>query len=47
MPSQTWAEQAYPMLVHYNWVEEGRHFAAGEQPQILSQELRDTFRSLR
>jgi len=26
------------MLVHYNWVEEGRHFAAGEQPQILSQE---------
>jgi pimeloyl-ACP methyl ester carboxylesterase len=44
---QSWAEQAYPRLVHYNRVEEGGHFAAWEQPQILSQELRDTFRSLR
>jgi pimeloyl-ACP methyl ester carboxylesterase len=44
---QSWAENAYPRLVHYNRVEEGGHFAAWEQPQILSQELRDTFRSLR
>jgi len=44
---QSWAEKAYPRLVHYNRVEEGGHFAAWEQPQILSQELRDTFRSLR
>lgn len=44
---QSWAEKAYPKLVHYNRVEEGGHFAAWEQPQILSQELRDTFRSLR
>jgi pimeloyl-ACP methyl ester carboxylesterase len=44
---QSWAEQAYPRLVHYNRIEEGGHFAAWEQPQILSQELPDTFRSLR
>ena len=44
---RSWAEKAYPKLVHYNRVEEGGHFAAWEQPQILSQELRDTFRSLR
>src|SRR5512132_238469 len=44
---QSWAERAYPKLVHYNRVAEGGHFAAWEQPQILSQELRDTFRSLR
>jgi hypothetical protein len=44
---QSWAEKAYPKLLHYNRVEEGGHFAAWEQPQILSQELRDTFRSLR
>ena len=44
---QSWAEKAYPKLVHYNRVKEGGHFAAWEQPQTLSQELRDTFRSLR
>ena len=44
---QSWAEKAYPKLVHYNRADEGGHFAAWEQPQILSQELRDTFTSLR
>jgi pimeloyl-ACP methyl ester carboxylesterase len=44
---QSWAEKAYPKLVHYNRVDEGGHFAAWEQPQILSEELRATFRSLR
>jgi hypothetical protein len=44
---QTWAEKAYPELVHYNGVKQGVQFSAREQPQILSQELRDTFRSLR
>ncbi len=39
-PPQTWAEKAYPKLVHYHRVEEGGHFAAWEQPQILSPELR-------
>ena len=44
---QSWAERVYRELVHYNRVEQGGHFAAREQPQILSQELPDTFRSLR
>ncbi|KAH8750651.1 epoxide hydrolase domain-containing protein [Hyaloscypha finlandica] len=44
---RTWAEKAYPNLVHYNKVEKGGHFAAWEQPEILAKELRDGFRSLR
>jgi pimeloyl-ACP methyl ester carboxylesterase len=44
---QSWAERAYPKLVHYNRVAEGGHFAAWEQPQTLSEEVRATFRSLR
>ena len=44
---RSWAEQAYPKLIHYNRADEGGHFAAWEQPQILSEELRATFRSLR
>jgi pimeloyl-ACP methyl ester carboxylesterase len=44
---RSWAEQAYPKLTHYNRVEEGGHFAAWEQPQLLSEEIRATFRSLR
>jgi pimeloyl-ACP methyl ester carboxylesterase len=43
----SWAEQAYPNLIHFNQVAEGGHFAAWEQPEILSEELRSTFRSLR
>ncbi len=44
---RTWAEKAYPKLIHYNRVAEGGHFAAWEQPQVLSEEIRATFRSLR
>jgi pimeloyl-ACP methyl ester carboxylesterase len=44
---QSWAEKAYPNLIHYNRVGEGGHFAAWEQPQTLSEEVRATFRSLR
>jgi hypothetical protein len=45
---RSWAEQAYPKLIHYNNdFEEGGHFAAWEQPEIFSKEVRDTFRSLR
>ncbi len=44
---RSWAEKAYPKLIHYNRVAEGGHFAAWEQPQVLSEELRATFRSLR
>jgi pimeloyl-ACP methyl ester carboxylesterase len=44
---RSWAERAYPKLIHYNKVEKGGHFAAWEQPQILSEEVRAGFRSLR
>ena len=44
---RSWAERAYPRLIHYNKLEKGGHFAAWEQPQLLSQELRAGFRSLR
>jgi pimeloyl-ACP methyl ester carboxylesterase len=44
---RSWAESAYPKLVHYNQVEKGGHFAAWEQPQLFSEEVRAGFRSLR
>jgi pimeloyl-ACP methyl ester carboxylesterase len=44
---RSWAEQAYPKLIHYNKVDRGGHFAAWEQPQLLSEEVRAGFRSLR
>ncbi|PWU45390.1 multidrug MFS transporter [Micromonospora globispora] len=44
---RSWAEQAYPNLIHYNKLDRGGHFAAWEQPQLLSEELRAAFRSLR
>ena len=45
---RSWAERAYPEnLIHYNRLDRGGHFAAWEQPQLLSEELRAAFRSLR
>jgi pimeloyl-ACP methyl ester carboxylesterase len=45
---RSWAERAYPdNLIHYNRLDRGGHFAAWEQPQLFSQELRAAFRSLR
>ena len=44
---RSWAEQAYPKLIHYNKVEKGGHFAAWEQPQLFSEEVRAGFRLLR
>ena len=41
------AERVYPKLIHYNKLEKGGHFAAWEQPQLLSEEVRAGFRSLR
>ena len=43
---RSWAEQAYPNLIHYNRLPKGGHFAAWEQPQLFSEELRAAFRSL-
>jgi pimeloyl-ACP methyl ester carboxylesterase len=44
---QSWAARAYPKLMYYNKLDKGGHFAAWEQPQLFSQEVRAGFRSLR
>jgi pimeloyl-ACP methyl ester carboxylesterase len=44
---KSWAEQAYPNLVHYNRLSKGGHFAAWEQPELLVEEIRAGLRSLR
>jgi len=44
---RSWAEKAYPKLIHYNRLEKGGHFAAWEQPEIFVNELRAAFRPLR
>jgi pimeloyl-ACP methyl ester carboxylesterase len=44
---KSWAEKAYPKLIYYNKLPKGGHFAAWEQPQLFSEELRAAFRSLR
>jgi pimeloyl-ACP methyl ester carboxylesterase len=44
---RSWAERAYPKLIHFNKLDKGGHFAAFEQPQLLSEEVRAGFRSLR
>lgn len=44
---RSWAERAYPKLVHYNKLDRGGHFAAWEQPKLFSEEVRAGFKSLR
>jgi len=44
---RSWAEKVYPNLIYFNEAEKGGHFAAWEEPQIFSQEMRATFKSLR
>ena len=44
---RSWAEKAYPKLVHYNRPVRGGHFAAWEQPALFTAEMRAAFRSLR
>jgi pimeloyl-ACP methyl ester carboxylesterase len=44
---RSWTERAYPKLIYYNKVDKGGHFAAWEQPEIYSAEIRAAFRSLR
>jgi pimeloyl-ACP methyl ester carboxylesterase len=46
-PPKTWAERAYPNLIYFNEVDKGGHFAAWEQPELFSAELRAAFNSLR
>jgi pimeloyl-ACP methyl ester carboxylesterase len=44
---RSWAERAYPKLIHYNQLPKGGHFAAWEQPEFIVAELRTAFKSLR
>jgi pimeloyl-ACP methyl ester carboxylesterase len=44
---RSWAERAYPKLIHYNRLPKGGHFAAWEQPELFTAELRTAFRPLR
>ena len=44
---RSWAQRAYPNLIHYNKLDKGGHFAAWEQPTLFCEELRAGFRSLR
>jgi len=44
---RTWVELAYPTLVYFNKVDRGGHFAAWEEPQLFSQELRAAFKPMR
>jgi pimeloyl-ACP methyl ester carboxylesterase len=44
---RSWTERAFPKLIHFNKVDKGGHFAAWEQPEIFTEEVRVGFRSLR
>jgi pimeloyl-ACP methyl ester carboxylesterase len=44
---RSWAERAYPKLIHYNKLPKGTHFAAWEQPALFTAEMRASFKSLR
>jgi pimeloyl-ACP methyl ester carboxylesterase len=46
-PPETWARRAYRNLIYFNEVDRGGHFAAWEQPELFSSELRAAFRPLR
>jgi pimeloyl-ACP methyl ester carboxylesterase len=44
---KSWAEKAFPKLIHYGKMEKGGHFAAWEQPMAFTEEMRASFKSLR
>ena len=44
---RSWTERAYPNLVYFNEVDRGGHFAAWQEPELFSAEVRTGFRSLR
>src|SRR3954465_8397480 len=44
---RSWVEASYPNVIHFNEVAKGGHFAAWEEPELFSEELRVAFRSLR
>lgn len=46
-PPKHWAQRAYPNLIYFNKVDKGGHFAAWEEPELFSVEVRAAFKSLR
>ena len=44
---RSWSEKAYPNLIYFNEVDRGNHFAAWQEPELFTTELRAAFRSLR
>jgi pimeloyl-ACP methyl ester carboxylesterase len=44
---RSWAERAFPKLIHYNKLDKGGHFAAWEQPALFVSEMRSSFKPLR
>jgi pimeloyl-ACP methyl ester carboxylesterase len=44
---RSWAEQAYPKLIYFNELDRGNHFAAWQEPELFTSEVRAAFRSLR
>jgi pimeloyl-ACP methyl ester carboxylesterase len=44
---RSWAERAYPELIYFNEVDKGDHFAAWQEPELFTSELRAAFRTLR
>jgi pimeloyl-ACP methyl ester carboxylesterase len=46
-PPESWTRRAYPTLNYVNKVDRGGHFAAWEQPELFSEEVRATFKSFR
>jgi pimeloyl-ACP methyl ester carboxylesterase len=44
---KSWAEKAYPNLIHFNKLPKGGHFAAWEQPEFMTAEIRAAFKPLR
>ncbi|MDQ3895343.1 MAG: epoxide hydrolase [Actinomycetota bacterium] len=44
---RSWVEKSYPNVIHFNEVDRGGHFAAWEEPELFSNEVRAAFRSLR
>jgi pimeloyl-ACP methyl ester carboxylesterase len=47
LPTETWSKRAYRNLIYFHEADKGGHFAAWEQPQLFSEEIRAAFRSLR
>jgi len=44
---RSWVEKLYPHVIYFNEADKGGHFAAWEEPQLFSEEIRAAFRPLR